>query len=440
MSFNTAIAGATCRGVRIKLAPRLTFCALFAFAAFSTPGAHAKTIRVAVEKGLSSVTVHSEWPIKFMLGSENVILKTEGGTARVAVKPGGFSIGGRLARDNEVTATSSGPIRVGSLRFHGEIQFVKDGHGRMMVVNHVDLEEYVAGVVAREMGGSWPEEALKAQAIAARTFALYQMERSGGRAYDLDNTYNSQVYGGQKGVNQAVKEAVFATRGIIARYDGQTAGTFYHSSAGGRTEDLKEVWGGERRPYLVSRPALFEDRSPHRSWRRAIGAKEVAARLGRLGVRGGPVTAIDAISHTESGRVRRAKISLGSGKKIIVSGETLRRILGETRILSTKFEVRRSKKGAFVFSGEGFGHGVGMSQWSARGMSENGATYDEIVQHFYPGVELTQIYEELQLAQLQEPAQAAGPEAVVPEDPASAPIAVVESPSPETQSAGSQAR
>jgi stage II sporulation protein D len=239
-------------------------------------------------------------------------------------------------------------------------------------------------------------EALKAQAVASRTFAKYQMERNGGQLYDLDNTVRSQVYAGSAGVGtERVKEAVESTRGIIAVYDGAPAGTFYHSSAGGRTENPGDVWGRRVIPYLVSQPALFEDGSPHYSWRLRMSHKEISHQLKKAGISAGTVVAIETVSYTSSGRVGRLRLLCGPNKKKMeMRGEYFRKIIGDRRLPSTKFKVSKDSRGNFTFAGQGYGHGVGMSQWSARGLAERGRGYEEILQAFYPGVALEPIFKE----------------------------------------------
>ncbi|MBI5816384.1 MAG: SpoIID/LytB domain-containing protein [Nitrospinae bacterium] len=362
-----------------------TLAALAAAIFFAAP-ASATTVRVAIAKNVNSLTVSSEWPLRVDSGidlGDTKILK-------ISCVKEGFKLNGKHVRGQSVMIASSGLIKAGLGSYHGAIQLMKNPGGGAVVINHVDMEDYIAGVVAMEMGRDWPAEALKAQAIASRTFALHHMDRREGRLYDLDNTVSSQVYKGVSGVNQAVREAVFATGGLVAMFDGAPALTFYHSCAGGETEDLKYVWGRESRPYLTSQPAPFEDGAPEKNWRVRFSGKDIQARFAKYGVKAGPVSGVEILSRTSSGRARAVRVTY-AGKHRDMNAAAFRRIMGENRLRSTKFTVDSAKKGEFVFTGEGYGHAVGMSQWSARGMAEHGLSFDDIIGHFYPGVEITPI-------------------------------------------------
>jgi stage II sporulation protein D len=300
----------------------------------------------------------------------------------------GMVINGHAADCHTVLMESSEAIRIGSKEYPGAMILTRDGFG-ITAVNHVDMEDYVASVISSEMGPNWPLEALKAQAVASRTFAMYQMERNAGELYDMDNTVRSQVYHGHAGSDR-VLEAVEATRGLIAIYDGAPAGTFYHSSSGGRTENPGEVWGKERLPYLASKPALFEEISPHFNWRLRLSAGEIRDKLKKAGFGAGPVISIEPVYHTSSGRVGKIRIIVGPNKrKVDLRGEYFRKIIGDVRLPSTKFRVAKDSSGAFTFIGQGYGHGVGMSQWSARGLANHGRGFEEIIQAFYPGVKIS---------------------------------------------------
>lgn len=363
------------------------FTAALAAALLAAPASAGGSVaRVAVEKGLRRVSVSSASPMTVRLEPDGCHPGMDGVklvTARVARN--GMELNGHPTACRTALLESAETARIGAREYPGALVLVRDGSG-ITAVNHVDMEDYVASVISSEMGPDWPLEALKAQAVASRTFAMYQMERNSGSLYDVDNTARSQVYRGRSG-DERVKEAVEATRGLIAVYDGAPAGTFYHSSSGGRTENPKEVWGRENLPYLASRPAFFEERSPHCDWRLRLSAGEIRERLRKAGIGAGSVISIEPVSFTSSGRVGRLRLVLGPNKrKVEMRGEYFRKIIGDTRLPSTKFRVERDAGGMFTFTGQGYGHGVGMSQWSARGLAEHGKGFEEIIQTFYTGV------------------------------------------------------
>ena len=368
----------------------------FAFTQIS----QAMTVRVAVMKKVKAVTISSEWPVNVVNGRDgSPVAVAEARTMKVKYTKGGFSVNGKNISSGDLRFSTSGIIKAGGASYHGMIQVVKNHAGGAAVVNHVDMEDYVAGVISREMGPEWPLEALKAQAIASRTYAIMRMDRAADRIYDLDNTVASQVYHGTRGVGSNVKEAVFSTSGMIAMYEGEPAYTFYHSSAGGMTEDLKYVWGRESRPYLTAQTAPYEDASRVNSWRVKLGAKEIQSRLAKAGFRIKQVNDVEVLSYTSSGRVKMVRVTGAKGQKQDITAGNFRCAVGETKVRSTKFTIAAGKKGSFIFEGEGFGHAVGMSQWSARGMAEHGATSSEIIEHFYPGVYLSSLDDGLKFAE-----------------------------------------
>jgi stage II sporulation protein D len=369
---------------------RLLAIGMTAALAVAPAPASGNSVRVAVDKGTKQVSASSISPMTVRFEPDGCLPGVEEikqVTARAAKS--GIVINGHSTDCHTLLMESAEAIRIGSKEYPGVMILTRDGFG-ITAVNHVDMEDYIASVISSEMGPNWPLEALKAQAVASRTFAMYQMDRSAGALYDMDNTVRSQVYHGRAGSDR-VLEAVEATRGLIAIYDGAPAGTFYHSSSGGRTENPREVWGKERLPYLASKPALFEERSPHFNWRLRLSAGEIRDKLKKTGIGGGPVISIEPISFTSSGRVGRLRLTFGPNKrKVEMRGEYFRKIIGDTRLPSTKFRVAKDGTGAFTFIGQGYGHGVGMSQWSARGLADHGRGFEEIIQAFYPGVKIAQ--------------------------------------------------
>lgn len=369
---------------------RFFVAAIVTTLAVTPSSASANTVRIAVDKGLKQVSASSSSPMTAKFEPEGCHPGVDGAKlVTTRLTHAGMDVNGHATTCRTVLMESAEAIRIGAREYPGAMILARDGSG-ITAINHVDMEDYIASVITSEMGSNWPLEALKAQAVASRTFAMYQMERNSEALYDMENTVRSQVYRGQY-EGDRVKEAVESTRGLIAVYDGAPAGTFYHSSSGGRTENPREVWGRERLPYLASKPALFEERSPHFNWRLRLSATEIRDKLKKAGFTTGSVISIEPVSFTSSGRVGRLRIILGPNKrKVDLRGEYFRKIIGDTRLPSTKFRVAKDSSGAFTFIGQGYGHGVGMSQWSARGLADRGRGFEEIIQAFYPGVKIAQ--------------------------------------------------
>jgi stage II sporulation protein D len=290
------------------------------------------------------------------------------------------------ARDERLTrlGNTSGDVLMGGIKYSGEIEVWKGEKG-LYVVNDIPIEEYIRGVVAAEVGKNWDMEALKAQAVVARTFAVYQKLNSPSSSpYHLTSTVLDQVYKGSN-ILPAITTAVGETKGEILTYGGKPIVAFYHSTSGGMTEDATDVFGKEF-PYLKPVKTNCE-LSPYYMWEKIIPVAEIEKALELQGIK-----EITASSYTASGRVKEMKITLESGASTVPAIE-MRKKLGWDRLPSTLITGISRNNSLMVFEGRGYGHGVGMCQWSALQMAKEGKTYRQILLYFYPGT-IIQIYED----------------------------------------------
>jgi stage II sporulation protein D len=276
------------------------------------------------------------------------------------------------------------PLRAAERRVRGSVEVRRGGKG-LLLVNELALDDYVAGTLGREAYRRWHAEALKAQAVVTRTYALHERARRGGAAWHVRGDTGGQVYGGLDAESPEVVAAARATRGQYLAFQGRPILAVYHSAAGGRTASAEEVWGRSI-PYLVSVEVEDEEPSPDTYWRAAFPGTTLGRALAPAGVRVGRVRELRVAERGASGRAKRVRIRGDAGEMELPARE-LRRVLGEGVIRSTLFEVRDAPEG-FVFVGSGHGHGVGMSQWGAQAMATRGAGYREILATFYPGTEL----------------------------------------------------
>ncbi len=256
----------------------------------------------------------------------------------------------------------------GKSPFRGRLRLVVR-ENKILPLNIVDIEDYLRGVVGEEMPYYWPEEALKAQSVVSRTYALYHLRHY--RPYDLSSTILHQKYGGIKSERETINRAVAKTRGEVLVRNGELIFSPFHACSGGFTEWGKEVW--EKAPsYLIGVPDPFCENSPYSYWTYRITRR----RLGEmLGVR---VKRVEIVEYTPSGRVRKIKI----GDRIL-RGEELRKILGYSHLRSTLFRVIEGRWW-IKFVGKGWGHGVGLCQWGARKMAEKGFSYQDILKFYFP--------------------------------------------------------
>lgn len=266
-------------------------------------------------------------------------------------------------------------------RYRGSLRLIaRDGVIR--VVNVLDLESYLRGVVPSEMQASWHVEALKAQAVAARTYTLVNLSPQSD--YDVCATDDCQVYGGMDAEHPATDQALLATEGQVLTYQGDFARTYYHADSGGVIASSAEVWGGEL-PYLQTFQDVVSD-GPHRRWTLRLEPARVAQGLNPIGLGVGSVQGMRVLQASASGRVLRAEV-WGSAGRSTLSGATLRQQLRSWGLKSTRFVMT----GDLSVSGEGWGHGVGMSQYGARALAEAGYSYSQILRFYYPDTQIQRL-------------------------------------------------
>jgi stage II sporulation protein D len=277
-----------------------------------------------------------------------------------------------------------GPWQVGARRYRGRLE-LRVELGRILVLNHIELEDYVVATVGGEMPASWPDQALRAQAVATRTYALYQRERRRSEPWDVQASELSQVYRGIESESTATRRAVEATRGEILTHAGRPILAVFHSTAGGRTASAAEVWGRSL-PYLGSIDVEHEEDAPFTYWRTIPPPEALNGAIAALGRDLGPVQRLEVEKRTESGRVERI-VARGRAGQAVLERDQVRALAESLGLRSRLFDIRRTPQG-FAFVGSGYGHGVGMSQWGARELARRGASYQRILARFYSGARL----------------------------------------------------
>lgn len=271
--------------------------------------------------------------------------------------------------------------------YTGKLYFIPQ-HGTLSVVEHTDIESYLLGVVPYEMSASWPVEALKAQAVAARTYTVMQLHPQKGY-FDLYNDVRSQMYKGIGKRYDSVKEAVEKTHGQVLRYNGNLFNTYYHANCGGGTDDAK-IWTGSTNATIAplqGASCSYDSHSQNYEWKAIIPAKSVNSFAAKQGVKGN-VKKIKVATRTKTKRAVMLEISSSSGSKK-VSCAKFRLAVGAALLKSCKItDISHSAQG-FSFTGKGFGHGIGMCQDGARGMAQAGKTYKQILLQYYPAAKLS---------------------------------------------------
>lgn len=337
-------------------------------------------------------------------------------------------------------------IQVEDRNYRGYINFKIKGN-KLLTINYLELNSYLYGVLPKEMPPSFHIEALKAQAIAARSYTLANMKHK-KEGYDLCDTTHCQVYGGLDGESASTNQAVDETSGLIISHNDKIIDALYHSNSGGYTASSEEVWGGSL-PYLLSVKDEFSNDSPNSNWSVTMTPNEINGKLKNKGINIGELLDLEILEISPSQRVVKLKVIGSLGEEILIK-DNIRQVLGATEIKSTSFTIKKegtvenknsiyaidgksrnlkaididksyiidsdlnkvslgglrkkavitkdniiemnnestSNVNSFTFEGKGYGHGVGMSQWGAQKMAKTGYSCEDILKHYYSNVDI----------------------------------------------------
>ena len=273
-------------------------------------------------------------------------------------------------------------------RYRGTFLFErKDGPG-MKVVNELGVEEYLYSVLSREMSPEWPMDALKAQAIISRTYALKNLGRYDDEGYDLLDDERSQVYGGVDSEAPRAISAVDATAGEVLVYRGRLVEAHFHSCCGGHTAAVEAAWHGSMRtrPLQGVRDSFCYG-TPHYKWSQLVPASTVLKIFPEHEPRPRLLKSVAIGRRDRSGFVRSLKFATDEGT-IRLAAVELRKKLGPEVMRSTNLTKVSVKKGSVLFAGRGWGHGVGLCQWGARVQAQRGRKYKNILKFYYPGTKV----------------------------------------------------
>ncbi len=349
-----------------------------------------RTIRVAIFNDVESfeITVRGKFQIS-SLRTDQMLWEAKGiSKAKVTAIEGGVRIGEHFFPDERLSIIPKreAAIFIQNRRFRGKIDIIKKTNQRMDVINAVDLEEYVQGVLYHEVSNRWPLEALKAQAVATRTYALFRISTNAGKDYDVTSDIYSQVYGGRTSERYRTNVAAKRTKGLVMTYQGKILPAYFHAACGGFTEDVSELWEQDLFP-LKGVPCHYCKSSPHYSWKRNFRLKDIQDKLSAHGYDLGLIKEISAIERNITGRIRKLKITARDGKEDFITGKEFRNIIGPNIVKSTNFTIEM--KGYYLdLIGYGWGHGVGMCQWGAYEMARKRKTFEEILDYYYPGLDI----------------------------------------------------
>ncbi|MFP2960237.1 SpoIID/LytB domain-containing protein [Myxococcus sp. 1LA] len=347
-----------------------------------------ETLRIAIEDAGREVRVSGKGLASGPDSEEGTFVPVASGQALIRRKGGGIEVNGTLVEGDSVrfragmsetsAAPGTEPLKAGAAQVRGDV-VVRAHRNGLQLINVIPLEDYLAAVLGSEMPVSFPAEALKAQAVAARTYALQKKLDAYSNDFHLGSSVLHQVYGGVNREDPRTRAAVEATRGQVLTYELAPIEAYFHASCGGRTESGFDALQ-RNLPYLqpVDCPC---GKLPASRWTASLSDADIKAALHH------PAQGLKVAARTRTRRVTRVTLADGAS----MDGVELRRKLGYTRLKSLDFEVERTERG-YVFSGRGYGHGAGLCQWGAKALADKGREYREILSHYYPGTELQQLY------------------------------------------------
>jgi len=343
-------------------------------------------VRVAVAKGEKQVSLQIKGPYQIFALPGNELIESGKYLAYSVVSP--LASGIKIAEKDfgiygvRIVPKRDSAIYLNRRSLRGIIDLIRTEDMRLLAVNHIDVEDYLRGVLYNEVSHWWPIESLKAQAIAARTYALYQKKVSAARDYDLTSGVSSQVYGGKFSEKWRTDRAVRLTKNKVLTYKWKIFPTYYHATCSGHTEDASNLWNVDMEP-LKGTKCHFCKVSPHYRWKKEILLSEIEAKLRKAGYNIGKINSITPGERFVSGRIKDIEL-VSPTALLTIPAKLFRSILGNNFIRSTNFKIRIKKPKAF-FEGLGWGHGVGMCQWGAYSMAKRHFKAIEILRFYYPG-------------------------------------------------------
>ena len=348
-------------------------------------------IRVLILRDISSVKVTSEGMNLYDLRSGQPFFKNRKYTSLIFERDSGARVrlrGQNLSAPGFLVEWVGNPLEISSRSYRDQVRVLPGPNRDLWVINVLPLEDYLVGLINFEISSQWPMEAVKAQVIAARTYAFFQRRNRAGEPYDVDSGVSDQVYGGTGKEDARSRRAMEETRGELILHEGNPIFSVYSACCGGKTESGEYMWSAGF-PYLRSMECAYCLDSPHFLWNYSIDGGRLASALGSGTVSGPRVLGVEIEERSPSRRVLRLWIQSENSRRL-VPGKDFRRLLGYDQLRSTNF-ILTEKEGVFQFSGLGWGHGVGFCQWGARGMADAGMDYRTILKSYYQGVEIGKI-------------------------------------------------
>ncbi len=295
-------------------------------------------------------------------------------------------------------------IRIGTRQpfraYRGDFEFRRTGDG-LLVINQLGIEEYLYGVVPAEIQSQFPAEAIKAQAVAARSYLISNLGNYSSHGFDILSTQNSQIYKGYEAEDPRTSRAIDATRGEVLIFRGRPIPAFFHASSGGYTENSEDIWSAAL-PYIRTKadPLDSGGGNKHYNWQVTYSHQQLINQLSAQGYQFQTVADLKVLAMTASSKRVKAMRITGTGEDgspKVVDVKNANNVRGALGLKSALFDIEKNVDQTghlkeITITGDGWGHGLGLSQWGARGMAEKGYNYREILQYYYTGVSIAGDY------------------------------------------------
>jgi stage II sporulation protein D len=356
-------------------------------------------IRVRIAYALKTLQISTTSNTDIYDNNNGDVLRREraiGEGTKVKFSSGSIGVGEEEFKVDSIRIVphESSGIKVNGTLYRGDLDIVIMDEG-LTAINRVELEDYLKGVLPKEVHSLWPFSVLKAQAIASRSYAVYQSYKRAGNMYDLTADTYSQVYGGKSCEKWRTTKAVVSTRGKILEYEGKILPGYFHACCGGHTESASLAWGEESffaengKGPLKGVKCPWCRWTPYFRWQVRVQTKTI---LDKLNARGYALTNVEDLRsgpRDESGRLEYIKVK-SRRKWLEISTGDFRAAVGRNVLKSANFRIKKYPF-FYLFSGYGWGHGVGMCQWGAFGLGLRRWSDERILEHYYPGSKIVSL-------------------------------------------------
>ncbi len=360
-------------------------------------------IRVLLRKDVKETEIEISHPYSISDLDSNKILASRANLPKsvIFLKSGEFRIRPQASHSTSEASTTfvktnsnvgivsdNGFIKIDKSKYRGMLILVPQKKGRFSVLEEIGIEEYLPGVIEREMPTLWRDDAIQAQVIAARTYAIYQKKTKNNALYHIDKL--DLAYNGSYNYQPKTKEIVDNSRGTVMVYNWELFPGYFHSTCGGHTEDINIVFNLRSIPPLSGVDCGYCNKSKYYNWKTNLKKNEIERKLGNARFSVKKINKIITEKSGPGGHSSIIKIEHSGGTKRVNANE-FRLIIGPNRLRSTAFKVKNNGS-SLTFDGSGWGHGVGLCQYGTQGMANSGFKWYDILKHYYPEIDLVKIY------------------------------------------------